>query len=343
MARLLTHLQTMALAVATLWPGPLLAQASCTAVAQAVLALDPPAGWRGPWFSPVRALDKASGGLVVVDSEGWRAETKQAGLARLRELDAAPSLREAIGSLTGDTWLFSLHRFGRSSLQIAEVVQGTASCQRFVFFNDATLVAPPPIAQMGGDMAFCWTRTAYAGEIAGTPAFIVQDDRDQTVVLSITPRRDGQWQQSCQVVIKFDSVFEVTDRFCEIVDCIAVANQAFTLVKQIDRGSAPADGEIENFRMLQKLAEEDPPSNQLPTFGGTFDNAFREFAPESVMAPIVVAGETYLGRVGHAAFAWRISPDYLVALYKKQGDRLEPVAGLYVSKTRGKPLSATVE
>jgi hypothetical protein len=44
--------------------------------------------------------------------------------------------------------------------------------------------------------------------------------------------------------------------------------------------------------------------------------------------------------VGHAAVGWRKVPDYLFAAYKKVGDSLEPVAGFYISKMRGKPVSA---
>lgn len=34
-------------------------------------------------------------------------------------------------------------------------------------------------------------------------------------------------------------------------------------------------------------------------------------------------------------------PDYLFAAYKMVGNGFEPVAGLYITKTRGKPVSAT--
>lgn len=335
------------LMLAMLLPSSLLAQTTaqspCTAVANTVLTAAPPTGPRGPWFSPVRALDKASNGMVVADIDGWRAETRQAGLDRLRALRASPSLQESIGELTADSWLYSIHRFGNSSLRIAKVVQGTASCQRFVFFDNADLVAAPPIVRTNDETAFCLRRSAYASAVAGVPAFIVQDDRDETVVLSITPWRDGQWQRSCSVVIKFDPVFEVTDRFCQGVDCTAVADQVLAVVKRVDLGDGKATDENELFRTMKKLAEEDPPGNRLPTFGGNIRGAHDEFAPESVLVPIAVGGETYLGHVGHAAFAWRIAPDYLVALYKPQGNRLAPVSGLYISKTRGKPSSATVE
>jgi hypothetical protein len=323
------------------------AQAPCTTVSQAILS---PGGSRGPWQSPVRALDKTSGGVFTIDVDGWRAETRQGGLDRLRELRASQPLQDAIGKLTDDSGLFSLHRFGRSSLAMAEVVQGSLFCQYFVFFDSpptgtAQLIADPLIAQSTNGPRFCWKSSAYAGEIAGAPAFIVQDIEDNAVTLSITPWRDGQWQRSCQVVIRFDALFEVTGRFCEGVDCAATAEQALALVKKVDQGAAQAasDSQNENFRTMKKLAEDDPLGKQLPTFGGSIQGPYNEFAPETVMIPVVIGGETYLGRVGHAAFAWRVSPDYLVAAYKKQGDKLEPVAGFTVSKTRGKPLSATVE
>jgi len=34
---------------------------------------------------PLRALAKASGGIVSIDAEGWRAETKAQALDRLRQ------------------------------------------------------------------------------------------------------------------------------------------------------------------------------------------------------------------------------------------------------------------
>ena len=343
-------IQALTLALAIFSPVSLLAQtadlAPCSLVSRTVLALDPPTGWQ----SPVRALDKGSGGVFTIDGEGWRAETRQAGQDKLRELRASQALQEAIGKLADDSGLFSLHRFGRSSLAMAEVTQGSLFCQYFVFFNApptgaAEVIADPPIAQATHGPRFCWTSSAYAGEVSGVPAFIVQDIEDNSVTLSITPWRDGQWQRSCQAAIRFSALFEVTNRFCAGADCAATAEQALALVKKVDQGAAHAvsDNQNEIFKTMKKLAEDAPLDKQLPTFGGNIQGPYTEFAPESVTVPLVVGGQTYLGRIGHAAFAWRISPDYLVAAYRKQGDKLEPVAGFTVSKTRGKPLSATVE
>ena len=348
----LSSFPAITLVIASLSPAALEAQtvvqAPCTTVSQALLSINPPGGWRGPWGLPVAALDKASQGVVVIDAEGWRAETSQAGLDKLHELRASQTLRDAIGKLTGGSnWLFSLHRFGRSSLHMAEVMQGTLHCRRLKFFDisptGASAVSAPPIVATNGGMGFCWTESAYAGEVAGTPAFIVQNDSDDVVGLSITPWRDGQWQTSCRVTVKFTPRFEVTERYCSGMDCAAVANQALAFAKTIDRGAALVGDANESFRALKKLAEEDPPGNDLRDLQGTFDNAYSEFARQSVMIPVMVGGETYLGRIGHAAIGWRISPDYLFAMYKKGNHGLEPVAAVYISKTRDKPLSVSIE
>ncbi len=361
----MTTLQKMAIALALLSPYVAQAQSPsdsrkdqvvCNTVANTVLAIVPPPDWRSPWQQPLRALAKASGGIVRIDPDGWRAGSKAEALDRLRQkYRAVPSLTEAIGSLIDDNGTFSVHRFGGSTLNLAEGVGGTASCQRFVFFDAppagaAHTIVDPPVVQNAEPFTFCVKTTGYAGEVVGIPAFIVETDRDSTVELSFTPWRSGGWQQQCQVVVRFSDVFEVTDRFCKDVDCNAMANQALSLTKKVDQSpqAAPeeANGQDATFKALRKLADDRPPGSQLPTFGGQihglFGSAYSEFAEDSVFLPIVVGGETYLGRVGHGAVAWRKVPDYLFAAYKRVGDSLEPAAGFYISKIRGKPLSATV-
>jgi hypothetical protein len=330
-------------------------QSVCSTVAQTVLAANPSGGWRSPWQQPLLALAKAKGSVVNIDAEGWRAETKVQALDRLRQnYRAAPGLTEAIGSLWDDNGTFSLYRFGGSSLSMAEAVGGTARCQYFVFFDAppagaAHAVAAPPVVQNAEPFTFCVKTTGYAGEVAGVPAFVVETDRDSTVELSFTPWRDGGWQGQCKVVIRFSDIFEMTDRFCKDVDCNAMADQALSLTKKVDRApqAAPEDanGQDAKFKALKKLADDSPPGVQLPTFGGQIHGLFgsyNDFAEDSVFLPIVVGGETYLGRVGHGAVGWRKVPDYLFAAYKRVGDSLKPVAGFYISKMRGKPLSVTV-
>ena len=213
-----------------------------------------------------------------------------------------------------------------------------------------TPIAAPPVVQNAEPFTFCVKTTGYAGEVAGVPAFVVETDQDSTVELSFTPLAGWRLARQCKVVIRFNDVFEMTDRFCKDVDCNAMADQALSLTKKVDQSPQAAqddaNGQDANFKALKKLADDRPLDNQLPTFGGQIHGLFgsyNDFAPDSVLLPIVVGGETYLGRVGHAAIAWRTVPDYLFAAYKKVGDGLEPVAGFYITKLRGKPLSATVK
>jgi hypothetical protein len=328
----------------------------CDTVAWTVLAARPPDGWRGAWGQPVRALGKASDGVVSIDADGQLGEAQKT-LGRLRaEYRADPSLLEAVGQLHGDGWGISLHRFGRSSLHLAQVVSGTAHCQSFTFFDASSTgaahaIVDPPVVQNAEPFSFCYKMTAYAGEVAGVPAFIVETDRDNTVELSFTPWRDGAWQRQCTVVIRFSDVFEVTDRFCQGVNCDEMADRALSLLKKVDQNPQAAEdagGQDGKFKALKELADQDPQDVQsFPTFGGSIHGSYYginqvEFGPESVILPVVVAGETYLARLGHFAIGWKATPDYLFAAYKRLGNGFEPVAGFYISKTRGKPLSATV-
>jgi hypothetical protein len=333
-------------------------QGVCNTIAQTILAARPPDGWRGAWGQPVRALGKASDGVVSIDADGQLEEPKKT-LGRLRaEYRAEPSLLEAVGQLHGDGWGVSLHRFGRSALHMAQVVSGTAHCQHFVFFDASSTgaahaIVDPSVVRNAEPFSFCYKMTAYAGEVAGVPAFIVETDRDNTVELSFTPWRDSGWQRQCKVVIRFSDVFEVTDRFCQGVNCNEMADQALSLLKKVDQNPQAAEdagGQDGKFKAMKELADGNLQDIQsFPTFGGSIHGSYfpngsdqAQFGSESVILPVVVAGETYLARLGHFAIGWQTTPDYLFAAYKRVGDSLEPVAGFYISKMRGKPLSATV-
>ena len=90
-----------------------------------------------------------------------------------------------------------------------------------------------------------------------------------------------------------------------------------------------------------KLAADAALDDRLPTFGGKitggYGGTYSSFTGGETFVPILVDGQMYLGRIGHAAFAWRTVPDYLFAAYKLDRDSFEPVAGLYIAKTRSGP------
>jgi hypothetical protein len=73
-----------------------------------------------------------------------------------------------------------------------------------------------------------------------------------------------------------------------------------------------------------------------------FQKSLTEFR-DDVLLPFVFDGETYLARIGHAAFHELMSADYLFNAYRLVDIHLQLVAEFYVGKARGRLLSATVE
>jgi hypothetical protein len=321
----------------------------CDTLAKIIASAKPPAKPPGPWASPVHTLDEISGGVVTIDDRGWRPEKREDLLKKLRdEYRASPELLEAVGQQANPSSMPTIHRFGRSSLYLSPTIQGTAYCQRFIFFEapagaTAHTTEAPPIVQTADETAFCWKRSGVAGEIAGVPAFIVQSDKDSTVELSVTPWRGGKWENACRVTVTFANDFEATDRFCQGVNCDAMAERARWLAEGLDKSHRFGSGIL--YR--KELAADGRLDDYLPTFGGKIQDGYRasytEFASDTIFLPIVVGSEMFLGRIGHAAFAWRTAPNYLFAAYRMTGNRLEPVAGIYIARIRARPEDIKVD
>ena len=200
-------------------------QGMCNTVAQTVLAARPPDGWRGPWGQPIRALGKASGGVVSIDADGQLGEPKKT-LGRLRaEYRAEPGLLEAVEQLHGDGWGVSLHRFGRSALHMAQVFSGTAHCQNFVVASmllDRSRARWCPVHPSSGTPSPSRSATdddglCRGGREACRPSSSRLRSRNNTVELSFTPWRAAwrlatavQNRHSLQRCIRGD-----VDRFCQ--------------------------------------------------------------------------------------------------------------------------------
>lgn len=320
-----------------------LAQQACQAIADGIRRLDLPAGEADAWSSPVSALAARPDAVVRLASSQ---RLKSAELTRtLQEMfHASAALVKQAGELVQYTAVADLHRFGQSTLHAAAISEGSAGCQRFVFFTappDGTAepVDGPPVLKEAkeGDPIPCsgFGSLGVAGDVAGEPAFIFErtlSDTDEQIV--VDPWRDGAWRQACTVALRFSTAFTVIARSCNGVDCAKVADLARTLVMRFD--SDPDS--------LPRAETSDP---QL-SGPGELKFEPRQIDPDtfgesSAAISVRFEGRAYLARLGHRAIGWRRYPDYLFALYRQAGDKLELVAGVHVDKQRAKPIEVTVK
>lgn len=254
----------------------------------------------------------------------------------------------------GTGWAANLSRFGQrtTGLHMIDSDQGTAHCQVLLFFavtpdGSARLAADPPGVEPG---QLCSNKSGRAGEVLGTPTFIVTDEKvpDNDIVESLTPWRGDAWQQSCRIHFRFSDTFGVADRACRGVDCEKIEAEVLRLVERVDHKAPPASNDppfdrkafermkaqAVYLRGFLDMLPRDKPSQ--------FYTSLVEFR-DDVLLPFVFEGKTYLARIGHAAFHEFTSRDYLFNAYRLVDDHLKLVAEFYVDKARGRLLSATVE
>lgn len=258
-------------------------------------------------------------------------------------LRASPRLIQALGERTQFAGSADLYRFGQSALQAAVTVEGSAGCQFFAFFatkpdGTADTVEPPSVLRdrPEGTMMPCSGTGSLAriGEIAGQPAFVIEDGADQDETTTVTPWRDGAWQKACTVAVHYNATFTVTNRYCKGVDCVKLGDLARALAIKFDRAPDSLPQATVSSPELTGPAE-------LPTFREGIDHD--TFAEDSPAISVTFEGQPYVARIGHRAIGWRRFPDYLFALYRQDGDKLETVAGIVIEKKRDKPADITIK
>jgi hypothetical protein len=260
----------------------------------------------------------------------------------------SPALKKALSELAVGGGNLRLQRAGQSALHAASVNEGSANCQSFVFFEmspdgRADIVVEPPIIVNGrnGVLLFCtgFGVESALGEIAGEPAFIVEIGKNQDEEVRFTPWRDHVWQKECRIAVRYSTRFSVDEQYCQGVDCGAVSARARELAMRFDK-------DPDSFANLPQVDDKYVPllsgPAELPTFGKSSPSQ-QNFGEESAVWSVVLGGQSYVARLGHGAIGWRKYPDYLLALYRMDGDKLEPVAGIRIAKTRGKLVDVTVK
>jgi hypothetical protein len=345
-------LAALALAFA---PTAIRAQQVCQSIAGRIRTAEPPADRDDPWRSPVQVLARLPDATIRLDQ--GKSLTLEVATGQLKgELHASPRLIEEVTTLVGAGGYLRLRRFGSSELRAAEVSQGSAGCQNFVFFTSrgggpADAVEPPSELsnRKDGSAPVCsgFGGLAFVAEAGGSPAFIVEEGRDLHERISVTPWHGG-WQKSCEVLLDFTAELDVTERFCARgIDCAKASDQAKALVLRYDKdANAFADTSTldDALKALQKRAEErQVGSREFPSFDQKPQYQAASFSETTVSVPVMLEGQALIAKIGHGSIGWRTYPDYLVGLYRPTGDDFEAVASVILTKKRAKPVAITVK
>jgi hypothetical protein len=262
----------------------------------------------------------------------------------------------------GDLWAkvrrFLGSEFGAQVVEVQHIVgpvwravqvAGTAECQTERFFSvrpDGGLSAIDTPATFGN---LCWTSSRRIGRVSGRPALIEQEVLEHPVLgvdVEITPWTSGE-RATCQVAIRFNDAFHVTERFCKDPSvCIAaepIAPQLAEALARADDGTTlatiapPPPQQAQALATRLVKAKESFESvrlgyTELPTFGAKPRTKYPTYAGSLQVTLIAQAGQTLIARVGTGGIGWRELGDYLITLYSGDGDNLDPIASFVVER-----------
>jgi hypothetical protein len=228
-------------------------------------------------------------------------------------------------------------------------VAGTANCQTERFFSvrpDGGLSAiDTPV--VFGDL--CWRSYRQVGRVGGRPALIEQEVVEHPLLgvdVEITPWTIGE-RATCQVAIRFNDAFRMTERFCKDPSvCVAAEPLALKLAEALARAddgttratlAPPPPNQAEALATRLFKAKESFESvrlgyTELPTFGAKPKTKYSEYAGSPQVTLILLAGQTLIARVGIGGIGWRELGDYLITLYSSDGDDLDPIASFVVER-----------
>jgi hypothetical protein len=231
----------------------------------------------------------------------------------------------------------------------ASEVSGTAHCESEQFFfvqPDGGLKAIDTPAVFGD---LCWSSYRQIGRIGGQVALIEQEIRKHPLLgvdVEITPWRNSE-RVTCQVAIRFNDAFQLTERFCDDQSvCLAAEPFAPKLAEafaRADNGATlasiapppPEQAQALATRLVKAQEKFDSPGagfTELTTFGVAPRTKYPTYAGSPQVTLIELAGQTLIARVGIGGIGWRELGDYLITLYRGDGDRLDPIASFVVER-----------
>jgi hypothetical protein len=221
-----------------------------------------------------------------------------------------------------------IYRFkGKNDQLIIINTQGTLYCQSMIVITNPT----SPSANISSEKGLgCWDEVAYPLEILDTPKIIIHDN--STGSHSYQVFSSDYKQKTCQLDMKYDTGFKVSEKRCDEEMCHALTDHVQSLAKAYKKLSSG----IDKNPYIQYATE-------VPA--GEFDDIYLKnfstsYSGLSQTAPYIFqfGGEKYFVVVGNASFAWRQIGDVNIAVVKTIQDKKEIIGGFHINwLSVGKP------
>lgn len=188
-----------------------------------------------------------------------------------------------------------------------------------------------------------WTTIGGLAEYQGK-AYALQNDDGwlDASDLEAQPYLGDHWGDPVRLVLHYDVQLLLSSSYCIEANCAELTALANKIVSRYDR-SHDADAVVENVSKDEQekfnvLRQEARNLSELPDFDGQAkyagDSAYTTFGGETYF-PVRWHGELLLGRIGHATLGWRVSEDWLLAIWRWDGHAFVPVLGMVRQKQRG--------
>jgi hypothetical protein len=327
-------------------------QLVCEQFASKVRQHSPVRGEADPWQSVVESLRKdPKSGLQL---SGFSPRDSKEVLSELRQkYKADKKLQDLASSIAENSETLDLVRIGNSSVYVLEAIAGSAYCVNFTFFktaensNSSQILAPSVLD--ASDPTLCWDGLGFTGKAFENSVFITESSSSKNefkTKITIVPWEGARWQPACEVEVRFPSKLKITQQFCGETNCQQVVDKGLELASLWDRDAKGFRKSVKNSRVNLRDFErmkslfgnsQNGANVRLPSFGKEIMSSYDSFATRPEQFIVNIGDETYFGIISRAYFGWRESPDILFAAYKLSKDKLEPVVGAFVSKTRGSP------
>jgi hypothetical protein len=309
---------------------------------------------------PIQQLaDNRASGVVIDASSPLSSDQVQALGATLKSRFKPPTaVLTAVDGLdpaeADNVWL---RRLGASDVYAVETMAGTMDCEGFVFFDAPSgkpakaVPTPPERTAIGDDGAsFCATAEGLPGRVGTTPVFIAEgwDSVAPVYDIDIAAWRGGAWAKPCSLHVVFRSSYRVDKVDCHGGVCAQLPAAAVAMAERreaqiVAHGSAqdapttfawgPALSAAARAKAdtLTPLIG-DPPTLDVSSVTGDTSHGF---ADDTVIFPVVLAGQAYAAVLSHGGIGWRIYPDFVLSLYDLNAGAAQRIASVHIVREVG--------